>query len=456
MSPIGVNGTALSDPLYRLATIFDQDSTCVRGRAPKNEVLWAEGLILGEPVIAFASNPGAAGGALGADASAEIVSAVNTAMAKSRPIIGVWHSGGARLQEGCASLDAIGRMFAAFVAASGRIPQVSVVLGPAAGGAAYGPALTDFVIAGPEAKVFVTGPDIVRRSTGEVLDGRALGGPEQHAVVSGVVHVTSPTDQDALTTARELVELLSTGVQKVSAPVQPDPDISSILPASRRHVYDMHKIVQCLLDRDSPRVELHERWAPNLVTILGRMEGLTVGILANNPLHLVGCLDCAASEKAARFVRTCDALGVPLVVLVDVPGYLPGSEQENLGIVRHGAKLLHAFAEAVVPRTTVILRKAFGGAFVAMNSKSLGATAVYAWPTAEVGIMDPFLAVEILYRRTLGEVAPQKRPALLAQLAAEYQDTVGSVERAVETELHRPDYRTRRHQAPMCSIFGCE
>jgi len=307
--------------------------------------------------------------------------------------------------------------------------QVSVVLGAAAGGAAYGPALTDLVILSEHARIFVTGPDVVRSVTGEDVDMERLGGPEPHSRRSGVVHVVTPTDAEALERARELVELfghLQTG--DPDAPLA-DTDLSALLPDSPRRAYDVHPLINGLLD--GPGIELHPRWAPNIVTMLGRLDGRTVGVIANNPLRLGGCLDATSAEKAARFVRMCDAFGVPLVVLVDVPGYLPGVGQEWDGVVRRGAKLLHAFAEAVVPRVTLVTRKTYGGAYIAMNSRALGATRVFAWPGAEIAVMGAVAAVRILHRRTLAAAAPEERHEVEARLAAEHEQETGGLARAM-------------------------
>ena len=307
-----------------------------------------------------------------------------------------------------ASLHAVGQVFAAMTRASGKIPQISVVLGPAAGGAAYGPALTDIVILGPAGRIFVTGPDVVRSVTGEDVDALRLGGPEPHGRRSGVVHVVADTDDAAYSSARKLAALLGDqGTLDVSA--VEDRDLAHLLPASPKRAYDVHPLVNAVFDKAG--VELHPKWAPNVVTALGRFGGRTVGVIANNPLRLGGCLDSASAEKAARFVRMCDAFGVPLIVLVDVPGYLPGVGQEWDGVVRRGAKLLHAFAECVVPRVTLVTRKTYGGAYIAMNSRSLGATKVYAWPTAEVAVMGAVAAVRIIHRRKLAEVSRRHPPA---------------------------------------------
>ncbi len=325
--------------------------------------------------------------------------------------------------------------------ASGRIPQVSVVLGPAAGGAAYGPALTDVVILGPEGRIFVTGPDVVRSVTGEDVDMLRLGGPEPHGRRSGVVHVLTESEEEALQRARTVASLLgSQGALDVDS--VEDRDLAALLPESKKRAYDVHPLVESVLDEGTMQ-ELHTRWAPNIVTALGRFGGRTVGVVANNPLRLGGCLDSLSAEKASRFVRMCDAFGVPLVVLVDVPGYLPGVGQEWDGVVRRGAKLLHAFGECVVPRVTLVTRKTYGGAYIAMNARSLGATRVLAWPGAEVAVMGAVAAIRILHRRKLADVAPEIRPQVEAELAAEHERIAGGVDRAVEIgvvdEVVEPD-----------------
>jgi acetyl-CoA/propionyl-CoA carboxylase carboxyl transferase subunit len=271
---------------------------------------------------------------------------------------------------------------------------------------------------------------VVRSVTGEDVDMARLGGPEPHSRRSGVVHLVAATDADALSQARRLALLLgeqaAVDVDLVAG--QDGAELDQLLPESVRRAYDVHPLLAGLLD--APGIELHPRWAPNVVTMLGRMAGRTVGIVANNPLRLGGCLDATSAEKAARFVRMCDAFGVPLVVVVDVPGYLPGVGQEWDGVVRRGAKLLHAFAEATVPRVTLVTRKAYGGAYIAMNSRSLGATRVFAWPGAEVAVMGAVAAVRILHRRTLADVPPDQLQEAEARLAEEHEREAGGLERA--------------------------
>jgi len=421
------------DPQERLAALFDPGTLELlpSGEDERSGVLAGVGLVHGAGTVAFASDARVQGGAMGSAGCAAIVAAYDEALSRGVPIVGLWHSGGARLAEGVASLHAVGTVFAAMTRASGRVPQISVVLGPAAGGAAYGPALTDIVILSGQGRIFVTGPDVVRSVTGEDVDMERLGGPEPHSRRSGVVHVVTETDAEALDRARLLAAMLSDqGKISEDAADSPGHDLSGLLPESARRAYDVHLLTARLLD--TPGVELHPRWAPNIVTILGRLAGRTVGVVASNPMRLGGCLDAASAEKAARFVRMCDAFGVPLVVLVDVPGYLPGVGQEWDGVVRRGAKLLHAFAEAAVPRVTLVTRKAYGGAYIAMNSRALGASRVFAWPDAEVAVMGAVAAVRILHRRTLATVPPDQLHEAEARLAAEHEATAGGLQRALD------------------------
>jgi acetyl-CoA/propionyl-CoA carboxylase carboxyl transferase subunit len=353
------------DPLARLENLFDPGTTVPLHARDKSGVLAASGNIDGVRTIAYCSDATVMGGAMGVDGCKHLVKAIDTAIEEESPIVGLWHSGGARLAEGVEALHAVGLVFEAMVRASGLIPQISVVLGFAAGGAAYGPALTDVVIMAPEGRVFVTGPDVVRSVTGEQVDMVSLGGPDN-------------------------------------------------------------------VEGESSFEELQGNYARSIVTGFGRMAGRTVGVIANNPLRLGGCLNSESAEKAARFVRLCNAFGVPLVVVVDVPGYLPGVSMEWEGVVRRGAKLLHAFAEATVPRVTVVTRKIYGGAYIAMNSRALGATAVFAWPNSEVAVMGAKAAVGILHKRALAAAPDDEREALHDRLAAEHEAIAGGVDRAVE------------------------
>jgi len=415
-------------PRHRLAALFDAGAFEMITPEDDSGMLAATGRVNGTPVVAFCSDPTVQGGALGTDGCNVVVSAYEHAVRDGVPVVGVWHSGGARLREGVESLHAVGRIFAAMTRASGKVPQISVVLGAAAGGAAYGPALTDIVILGPQGRVFVTGPDVVRSVTGEDVDALRLGGPEPHGRRSGVVHVVTDSEEAALHEARRVGALLGdqgkiTDVREVA--------LDDLLPDSPKRAYDVHPLVNHVLD-EGTGMELHPRWAPNVVTTLGRLADRTVGVIANNPLRLGGCLDATSAEKAARFVRMCDAFGIPLVVITDVPGYLPGVGQEWDGVVRRGAKLLHAFAEAVVPRVTLVTRKAYGGAYIAMNSRALGATKVFAWPTAQLAVMGAVAAVRVLHRRRLAEVPEDRRAQVELELADEHEQLAGGLQRAID------------------------
>jgi acetyl-CoA/propionyl-CoA carboxylase carboxyl transferase subunit len=425
------------DPLLRLNTFFDDGSVELLHERDRSGVLAAAGTVNGVRTIAFCTDGTVMGGAMGIDGCKHIVLAYDTAIEEQSPIIGIWHSGGARLAEGVKALHAVGLMFEAMIRASGYIPQISVVVGFAAGGAAYGPALTDVVIMAPEGRVFVTGPDIVRSVTGEDVDMASLGGPDTHHKKSGVCHIVADDELDAYERGRRLVGLFSQqGHFDRSKAEAGDTDLHALLPESSRRAYDVHPLINALLDSPvdgAPSFEeFQAKWAPSMVVGLGRLAGRSVGVLANNPLRLGGCLNSESAEKAARFVRLCDAFGIPLVVVVDVPGYLPGVDQEWGGVVRRGAKLLHAFGEATVPRVTLVTRKIYGGAYIAMNSRSLNATKVFAWPDAEVAVMGAKAAVGILHKKTLAAAPAESREALHEELAAEHERIAGGVDSAIE------------------------
>jgi acetyl-CoA/propionyl-CoA carboxylase carboxyl transferase subunit len=435
------------DPEVRLAGLLDPGTAGPLPGGVGAEVRAVRGRINGAPVIAYCSDATKMGGALGSEGALRIVAAIDRAVHERCPVIGIWHSGGAKLGDGVESMDGVGQMFAAMTRASGRVPQISVVLGPAAGAAAYGPALTDLVVMAPEGRMFVTGPDVVKSVTGEQIDMVGLGGGEAHGKRSGVVHVLAESTVDAFGKARELATLLARpGLFDITSLGAPD-DLAALLPESPRRAYDVRPLVRKLLDQTG-FLELQPKWAPSMVIGFGRLGGRTVGVLANNPLRLGGCLNSLSAEKASRFVRLCDAFGVPLVVLVDVPGYLPGVHEEWDGVLRRGAKLLHAFAAAVVPRVTLITRKSYGGAYIAMNSRSLGATAVLAWPQAEIAVMGAENAVNVLHRRTLAATAPGDLAAVRAGLIERQRVEAGGVDRAIAIgvvdEVVDPKHTRRR------------
>lgn len=326
------------------------------------------------------------------------------------------------MDDGIAALGGYGRIFRESVKLSGRVPQISVITGVSAGGGAYSPALTDFVVMTEGSAMFLTGPGVVQEVTGESVDAQELGGPRVHSK-NGVCQFVAEDDRDAARLVRQLLAFLPSRAGE-SPPhggpaAVPAVDPSRFVPESQRQVYDVRDVIGALVD-DGALLEMSERWARNMVTAFCRIDGRAVGVIANQPWYLGGVIDAAASQKAAKFVRLCNSYGLPLVVLVDTPGFLPGTKQEGLGVIRHGAKLLHAFAEAVVPKVTVVLRKAFGGGYITMNSKDLGADLALAWPEAEIGIMGPKQAVGIVHRR---EIAAADDPeAERDRLADEYAD----------------------------------
>lgn len=459
-SPIAPTGGRLDqrEPAIRLSRLLDADSIVPLHPADASGVSAVRGRLAGRDVVAYCTDATVSGGAMGAAGCRHIVAAIELAARERYPVIGVWHSGGARLADGVESMDGVGRVFAAMTHASGRVPQISIVLGPAAGAAAYGPALTDLVIMAPAGRMFVTGPDVVRAVTGEEIDMESLGGGDAHGRRSGVVHVLTESEDEAYAKARRFTDLLARPGAFDPGRVAEERDLKALLPARSRRAYDVRPLVREIIDTEHGRStfeELQPRWAANIVIGLGRLAGRTVGVIANNPLRKGGCLDSLSAEKASRFVRMCDSFGVPLVVIVDVPGYLPGVGQEWGGVIRRGAKLLHAFAESVVPRVTLVTRKSYGGAYIAMNSRSLGATAVYAWPDAEVAVMSADAAVGILHRRKLSAAPDEEREPLRRRLVAEHTRISGGVGRALDIgvvdEVIDPRHTRERLATALCS-----
>jgi propionyl-CoA carboxylase beta chain len=396
-------------------TAFDMQ----RKRPAGDGVVTGHGRVNGRPVGLFSQDPTALGGSLGELHAAKITRVLDHASRGRTPVVGLLDSGGARIQEGIGSLDGYADIFYRNVALSGKVPQISVVLGPCAGGAVYSPALTDVVIMQRDkAHMFVTGPRVVKAVTFEDVSLADLGGADVHATSSGVAHLVADSAAEALDLARQVLGYLPSSCWDEPPPFAPgDPEPMPAVPADHRQPYDVRGVIRGVVDEGS-FLELHEAFARNVVVGFARVDGQPVGVVANQPLVLAGCLDINASEKAARFVRLCDAFGLPLVTLVDVPGFLPGTGQEAAGIIRKGAKLLYAFAEATVPRVTVILRKAFGGAYIVMNSRGLGADAVYSWPGAEIAVMGAEGAVDVIYRRDLQE-NPTQRDQLVDRYKAE-------------------------------------
>jgi acetyl-CoA carboxylase carboxyltransferase component len=385
-------------------------------------VIGGAGLVDGRTVFCYAQDPSYAGGSLGEAHANTIARVLELAERARAPVVGFVSSGGARMQEGVAALGGYGRIFRRIVGLSGRVPQISVVTGVSAGGGAYSPALTDWTVMTEEAAMFLTGPGVVREVLGEDVSAAELGGKRVHER-NGVCHFVSPSDIDAAYLTRELLGYLPRHRDEAAplAPVRPAPgrDPGDAVPSEARCVYDVREVISSLVD-GGESLEVSAGWARNIVTALARIDGRAVGVIANQPRYLGGVLDADSSQKGARFVSQCNSFGIPLLVLVDTPGYMPGTRQEAAGVIRFGATLVHAFAAATVPRVTVILRKAFGGAFIAMNSKDLGADYVFAWPQAEIGVMGAKPAVGIIHRRELA--AADDPDDAREQLAQRYAD----------------------------------
>ncbi|MEU3463694.1 acyl-CoA carboxylase subunit beta [Streptomyces sp. NPDC006733] len=397
-------------------------------------VVTGYGTVEGRPVAVFSQDFTVFGGALGEVYGEKIVKVMDWAMKNGCPIIGINDSGGARIQEGVASLGMYGEIFRRNTHASGVIPQISLIVGPCAGGAVYSPAITDFVVMVDQTShMFITGPDVIKTVTGEDVGMEELGGARTHNTTSGNAHHMAGDEKDAIEYVKALLSYLPSN-NLAEAPAYPveadletsaeDLDLDTLIPDSANQPYDMHKVIEHVLD-DGEFLETQALFAPNIIAGLGRIEGRPVGIIANQPMQFAGCLDIDASEKAARFVRTCDSFNIPVVTFVDVPGFLPGTDQEWNGIIRRGAKLIYAYAEATVPLITVITRKAYGGAYDVMGSKHLGADLNLAWPTAQIAVMGAQGAVNILHRRTLAEAkTPEAVEELRQQLITDYEDTL--------------------------------
>jgi acetyl-CoA carboxylase carboxyltransferase component len=400
-------------------------------------VICGWGTVDGRKVFVFSQDFTVFGGALGEVFADKIQKLMDLALKVGAPLVGINDGAGARIQEGVVSLDSYGGIFHRNVQSSGVVPQISVIMGPCAGGAVYSPAMTDFVFMVEDTSyMFITGPDVVKTVTGENVTQQELGGAIAHASKSGVCHFTSADDATCIDDVRYLLGYLpSNNLEEppsVAAGDDPQrlcPELRDIIPASSNQPYDMHGVIEAVVD-DGDYFEYARRWAPNIVCAYARLDGHVVGIVGNQPMHLAGVLDIESSEKAARFVRTCDAFNIPLVTFVDVPGFLPGVDQEHGGIIRHGAKLLYAFCEATVPRIQVVTRKAYGGAYVVMNSKSIGADLALAWPSGELAVMGPQGAVEIAHRREIEAAADPV--ARKAELVEEYTDRFANPYQAAE------------------------
>ena len=419
------------------------------------------GSVDGRKVCVFSQDFTVFGGALGEVFAEKIHKIMDLSLSLGLPMIGLNDGAGARIQEGVVSLHSYGGIFARNVKASGVVPQISVIMGPCAGGAVYSPAMTDFIFMVNETShMFITGPDVVKTVTGEEVTLEQLGGAMSHATKSGVTHFVMPDEKSCLDEVRYLLSFLPANnmEEPPRGERQDDPDrlcedLREILPASPNQPYDMKKVITSVVD-DGDFVEVHSHWAQQITCGFARIDGHPVGIVGNNPAVLAGVLDIQSSEKAARFVRTCDAFNIPLISFVDVPGFMPGTDQEFHGIIRHGAKLLYAFCEATVPRIQIITRKAYGGAYVVMNSKSIGADLAYAWPSAELAVMGASGAVEIVHRRELqGADDPTARRAeLIEEYQERYINPYLAAERGIVDDVIDPA-ETRRKLVQAISVL---
>ncbi|MGB9729852.1 MAG: acyl-CoA carboxylase subunit beta [Thermoprotei archaeon] len=392
------------------------------------------------------------GGSLGEMYSKKIVKLMDLAAKLGIPIIGLNDSGGARIQEGVVSLEAYGEIFKRNTWLSGVIPQIAVIMGPCAGGAVYSPALMDFVIMVRKTSyMFITGPDVVKTATGEDVTFESLGGADVHAEKSGIAHFVAENDEEALNLVKRLLSYIPSNNMEDPPRVESDDSIDridaeleSIVPSDPMKPFDVREVIRRVVD-NGEFFEIHEKWAPNIVVGFARIGGRSVGIVANQPLYMAGVLDIDASDKASRFIRFLDAFNIPIVTFVDVPGYMPGTAQEHGGIIRHGSKMLYAYAEATVPKITVILRKAYGGSYLAMCAKSMGADMVYAWPSAEIAVLGPEAAIKILYRK---EIQSAKNPEkFIEEKIEEYRKLfanpykaaeMGFVDDVIEPRMTRP------------------
>ena len=445
----------------RIHYLLDEDSfteldMLARTRAPglpddkrpyTDGVITGFGTVDGRKVCIFSQDFTVNGGSLGEVFGEKVHKIMDLATAIGVPMVGINDGGGARVQEGVVGLHYFGGIFRRNVSASGVVPQISVIMGSCAGGAVYSPAMTDFIFMVREtSQMFITGPDVVKTVTGEDVTLEQLGGAMTHATKSGVATFVAADEKSCLDEVRYLLGFLPSNnmeepprLDTGDPPERKTPELTAIIPASPNQPYDMHKVIAAVVD-DGDFVEYHARWAMNLVCGFARIDGYVVGIVGNQPQNLAGVLDIESSEKGARFVRTCDSFNIPLVTFVDVPGFMPGTDQEYGGIIRHGAKLLYAYCESTVPRIQIITRKAYGGAYVVMNSKSIGADFAFAWPSAELAVMGPQGAVEILYRRELAESSDpvERRAELVDQYTERFANPYLAAERGYIDDVIDP------------------
>ncbi len=439
------------------STYFGMD----KRELPADGVVTGLGTVEGRLVCVYSQDFTVMGGSLGEMHARKICKLMDIAQKVGAPLIGINDSGGARIQEGIDSLSGYGEIFYRNTQASGVIPQIAIIAGPCAGGAVYSPALMDFVfmIEGIS-KMFVTGPQVVKAATGEEVSAEELGGAETHAKRSGVAHFVGKSEKETFQMVRELLSFLPSNnaedppFEECNDPVdRKNTAFYDLMPANPNKSYDVKKIIQEIVD-DHYFMEVHRYFAPNIVVGFARIGGYVVGIVANQPQHLAGCLDIDAADKASRFIRFCDCFNIPLVTLVDVPGFLPGTYQEFGGIIRHGAKMLYAYSEATVPKITLIIRKAYGGAYLAMCSRHLGADMVFAWPSAEIAVMGAEGAVNIVFRKEIeGAVDPElKRQEVIARYREEFYNPFQAAQRGYVDQVIDPQY-TRLKIARALEVF---
>ena len=423
---------------------FDMPKT----EAPGEGVVTGYGTVGGRLVYAYAQDFTVIGGSLGEMQAAKICKVMDMAMKMGAPIIGISDSGGARIQEGVDALAGFGDIFYRNTLASGVVPQISIILGPCAGGAVYSPALCDFIfMVDKTAQMFITGPQVVKSVTGEDISMEELGGAEAHSTKSGVVSVRCKNEDECLEKVKELIDYLPSNNLEMAPCYEPSDEINrlsetltNIVPESAGKAYDMKNIITEVVD-NGQFFELFPRFAENIIIGLARMNGATVGIVANQPKVKAGSLDVDSSDKAARFIRFCDSFNIPLITFTDVPGYLPGAEQEHSGVIRHGAKMLYAFSEATVPKINVIVRKAYGGAYIAMNSKHIGADMVFAWPSAEIAVMGPDGAANIIFRKDIAAASDPitERQNKIAEYTEKFANPYVAASRGYVDDIIEPD-----------------
>lgn len=407
------------------ATLFGMDKTFI----PAEAVITGYGTVNGRKICAFSQDFTSQGGTLGEMHAKKICKVMDLAMKIGCPLVGINDSGGARIQEGIDALSGYGEIFYRNAIASGVIPQISAIMGPSAGGAVYSPAMTDWIFMVKKTSyMFITGPAVIKEVTGEEISQEELGGAVAHSTKSGVCHFACDSDQETIEKIKELLSYLPANNMEDPPCIEPSddvnricPELDTIVPDNSQQVYDMRKVIRAIVD-NGQIMEPHFSFARNLIICFARLKGRVIGVIANQPLHLAGCLDVNASDKLTRFVRFCDAFNIPMLTIADVPGYLPGTEQEWSGIIRHGAKILWCYSEATVPKVTLIIRKDYGGSYLAMCSKALGADMTFAWPTAEIAVMGASGAIPILYGKELQKA--EDPAALKKQRIDEYQNAL--------------------------------